>query len=89
MPVLSLYRDKLDAVVLGCTHYPFAAKAIGEFLGENTQLLDGSEGTARETMRRLYEQDLLYDGPGEVIMENSSADLTLISRAMELLEDRA
>ena len=88
-PVLSLYRDKLDAVVLGCTHYPFAAKAIGEFLGENTQLLDGSEGTARETMRRLYEQDLLYDGPGEVIMENSSADLTLISRAMELLEDRA
>ena len=87
-PVLSMYQGKLDAVVLGCTHYPFAAKIIGELLGENTQVLDGSEGTARETLRRLTEQDLLYDGPGEVIMENSSADPVLITRAMELLEER-
>ena len=87
-PMLSMYRDRLDAVVLGCTHYPFAKKAIGEFLGENTQLLDGSDGTARETLRRLSEQDLLYEGPGEVVMENSNADPTLISRAMELLEER-
>ncbi len=87
-PILSMYENKLDAVVLGCTHYPFAANVIGECLGENTQLLDGSAGTARETQRRLAEQNLLYDGTGEVILENSSADPVLLTRAMELLEER-
>ncbi len=86
-PILSPYRDKLDAVVLGCTHYPFAKNAIGEFLGERTCLLDGSLGTARETHRRLAEQDLLGDGDGEIIIENSSADPALIARAMALLEE--
>ena len=87
-PLLSMYENKLDAVVLGCTHYPFAAKVIGECLGENTQLLDGSAGTARETQRRLAEHNLLYDGTGEVILENSSADPVLLTRAMALLEER-
>ena len=85
-PVLSVYRDKLDAVVLGCTHYPFAKNAIREFLGENTCLLDGSQGTARETRRRLAELDLLWDGEGEMIMENSNPDPALLVRAMELLD---
>lgn len=87
-PVLSMHRNKLDAVVLGCTHYPFAKKAIGEFLGENTCLLDGSEGTANQTRRRLQEENLLSDGPGEVIMENSSSDPALLARGMELLEEK-
>ena len=84
-PVLEDYVGKLDAVVLGCTHYPFAAKVIGKILGENTRLLDGGEGTARETKRRLVERNLLFEGPGEVQMENSSADAALLHRAMELL----
>ena len=32
MPLLAPYKDKLDALVLGCTHYPFAAKTIGKIL---------------------------------------------------------
>ena len=84
-PVLEDYVGKLDAVVLGCTHYPFAAKVIGKILGENTRILDGGEGTARETKRRLVEKNLLFEGPGEVQMENSSADAALLHRAMELL----
>ena len=86
-PVLSPYRGRLDAVVLGCTHYPFAKKAIGKLLGEKTVLLDGGAGTARETLRRLTNADLLYDGPGEIQMENSSPDPALIARAMALLEE--
>ena len=84
-PVLEDYVGKLDAVVLGCTHYPFAAKVIGKILGETTRLLDGGEGTARETKRRLVEKHLLFEGQGEVQMENSSADAALLHRAMELL----
>ena len=84
-PVLADYIGKLDAVVLGCTHYPFAAPVISKILGERTRILDGGEGTARETKRRLVEKNLLFDGPGEVQMENSSADAAILSRAMELL----
>lgn len=86
-PALEPYAGKLDAVVLGCTHYPFAAKVISRILGENTAVLDGGEGTARETRRRLAAADLLYDGPGMVQMENSAQDPQILKYAMALLEE--
>ena len=76
---------KLDAVVLGCTHYPLAAKAISRVLGETVALLDGGNGTARETRRRLMEKNLLEEGGGELILENSRQDPELIRLAYELL----
>jgi len=83
--VLAPYAGKLDAVVLGCTHYPFAAATIGRILGENTAILDGGEGTARETRRRLLEEGLLRSGEGCVQIENSSGDPQKIALSMELL----
>lgn len=85
-PLLAPYANQLDAVVLGCTHYPFAAHAIGKLLGENTAVLDGGEGTARETMRRLTEAGLLYDGPGLVQLESSAGDAAVLERCAALLE---
>lgn len=54
-------RTKIDAVVTGCTHYPFAAKEILSVLGPDVRLFDGGEGTARELKRRLAVADLLRD----------------------------
>lgn len=71
-PLLAPYRGRLDAVVLGCTHYPFAAPVIARLLGEKTALLEGGPGTARQTKRRLEAEGLLFDGPGEVVFENSA-----------------
>ena len=85
-PILGPWRGKLDALVLGCTHYPFAKKAIAQVLGSNTELLDGSLGTARETRRRLEEAGLLSDGPGEIVIENSLSDRTMAELARKLLE---
>ena len=84
-PILAPYKDKLDAVVLGCTHYPFAANVIAKLL--NTQVLDGGAGTARETKRRLEEAGLLFEGPGELQMENSAQDPALLQRCMDLLKE--
>ena len=75
----------LDAVVLGCTHYPLAAKAISRVLGENVVLLDGGAGTARETRRRLEAAGLLEQGQGELILENSREDPGMIQLAYALL----
>lgn len=86
-PLLSPYHNRLSAVVLGCTHYPFAAGTISKLLGEDTVLLDGGPGTARETRRRLTEANLLNGGPGEVIIENSANSPEITARCRALLED--
>lgn len=86
-PLLSPYRGQLDAVVLGCTHYPLAAQAIAKVLGPEVALLDGGAGTARETRRRLQAADLLEKGPGELIVENSSPDPALVRRVYSLLQE--
>lgn len=83
--ILGPYLGRLDAVVLGCTHYPFAKNAIRRVLGENVVLLDGGEGTARETRRRLELAGLLENGSGEVILRNSSPDPDMLRLSRERL----
>ena len=83
--VLKPYLGRLDAVVLGCTHYPFAKKAIRRVLGDNVVLLDGGEGTARETRRRLELAGLLENGSGEVILRNSSPDPDMLQLSRQRL----
>ena len=84
--LLSPYRGQLDAVVLGCTHYPFAAAAISRALGEKTLLLDGGEGTARETQRRLASAGLLEEGRGELVIRNSLPGQEIIDLSYALLK---
>ena len=46
----------IDAVVLGCTHYPFLSGAIRRIVGRRPEIIDGSIGIARQLERRLEEQ---------------------------------
>lgn len=82
--LLEPYVGKLDALVLGCTHYPFAEEAIRKILGSGTELFDGGEGTAMQTRRWLEEKDLLYSGPGQVQVENSLNCPQIISLTRKL-----
>lgn len=83
--ILKDYIGKLDALVLGCTHYPFASKAISRVLAGQTVLLEGGDGTARETLRRLAETDLLEEGEGEVRILNSAEDENMIRMSWQRL----
>jgi glutamate racemase len=80
-------RGKLDALVLGCTHYPFMKKAIRTVLGDDIDILDGGDGTARETKRRLEQAGLLNDGPGSLTVENSSGLPAKVQLTMMLLTE--
>ena len=82
---LNPYIGKLDAAVLGCTHYPFARAAISRILGKDVVLLDGGEGTARETRRRLEAAGLLENGSGETIICSSSPDPDMLRLSWERL----
>lgn len=81
-------EQKIDAVVLGCTHYPHIKTAIARCLPLRTTILDGGEGTARETFRRIKEAGLLNrtDAHGEIQIINSSDEKRLIDLSWELLE---
>lgn len=83
--ILYPYIGQLDALVLGCTHYPFAARPIRKILGPRVQLLDGGEGTARETRRRLELAGLLSDGDGSVTWLNSADDPAILELCQRLL----
>ena len=52
------YANKVDAVVLGCTHYPFIKKQIASVVG-NVPFYDGAAGTARQLKRRLIAAGLM------------------------------
>ena len=85
--ILEPYKN-LDALVLGCTHYPLATGAIRRVLGPRTVLIDGGEGTARETKRRLEQSGLLYEGPGEILWKNSAENKEILALCQALLNQR-
>ena len=84
--ILTPYVGKLDALVLGCTHYPFVKDTISRILGESTILFDGGAGTARQTQRLLEQEGLLNDGDGSLTMENSAGTPELLELSYQLLE---
>ena len=83
--LLGPYVGQLDALVLGCTHYPFVSRRIGKVLGPETVLLHGGKGTARETRRRLEKADLLREGAGCVKIISSADDPAVTELAWKLL----
>jgi glutamate racemase len=47
-------RDEgIDALVLGCTHYPLLKPMLGAIVGDAVRLIDSAEETAAETARLL------------------------------------
>ena len=78
-------NEKIDGIVLGCTHYPHIRSAIDEIWCGKVAILDGGEGTARETCRRLEEKGLLRHGVGNVEILNTSDDERMIEISKKLL----
>lgn len=57
----------MDVLILGCTHYPFAADVLQRQLGDQVRLLEGGAPVARHTRHRLDALQLLRPasaGPG-------------------------
>ena len=51
----------LDALILGCTHYPLIKKEIQNFYNTSTEVIDSSEIVAKSLKKRLIESDLLSE----------------------------
>ena len=53
---------KVDALLLGCTHYPFLARTISDVMGREVVLVSSADETAFEVRRLLSGTDLARDG---------------------------
>lgn len=59
-------EEGMDALVLGCTHYPFVREAIGSVVGEGVVLYDGNRGIALQTGRSLAQAGIAAEQTGSV-----------------------
>lgn len=67
------YLDaRVDAIVLGCTHYPFLRPQIEGFF-PGVPIFDGMDGTAQQLKRRLADANLLtrQTVPGRIEFQSS------------------
>ena len=53
-----LVEEGVDALLLGCTHYPFLARTIGDVMGRDVVLVDSADETAFEVRSILEETGL-------------------------------
>lgn len=77
----------VDAVVLGCTHYPFLREPIRTVVGQDTALFDSAGGVARQLRHRLEALDLinLQDRPGTMTFQNSLGGPEILALSKRLL----
>lgn len=81
-------NERVDAAVLGCTHYPFLRKAIAEVLGDETDIIDGNAGITAQLQRRMTELGLCNPSEklGSVTFYNSMDSDAILDLSRTLLE---
>lgn len=77
-------KNKEYCIVLGCTHFPFAKKAIRRVMGDNVKLFDGAEGAARYAKKMLEERNLLCpkEQQGSISFNNSDESHAVLAKKM-------
>lgn len=58
-----IIESEVDALVLGCTHYPILREVIQETVGEKVTLIDSGEATAEEVRQLLEDKNLSNKNP--------------------------
>ena len=66
----------IEALILGCTHYPLIKKQIGEYYDNSVEILDTAEIVAN-SLRALLEQHYLVNEKGEGLRQFYVSDYTL------------
>jgi glutamate racemase len=50
----------IDALVLGCTHYPFIRPLLQKIVGDGVRLIDPAPAVARQTRKILEQQNIMH-----------------------------
>lgn len=58
----SMKKTDIDAMILGCTHYPLLRSKIRAYMGEKIQIVNPAYETAMDLRELLIEKDMENDG---------------------------
>ncbi len=72
---------QIDTLVLGCTHYPFAAQVLRRLVGPHVHMLDTGDPVARQTRNVLSHNGLLAARESGRLTLRSTADAATLHRA--------
>lgn len=56
--VSDLRTERIDSLILGCTHFTFLDHAFKEHLGESVEVIDSREGVGKQVARILEREDI-------------------------------
>lgn len=60
----SMQEEKVDTLILGCTHYPLIYDIINRMLDYQVTLIDAGREAARWAQSFLLQEDMLHEGDG-------------------------
>lgn len=82
-----LDMDKINSVVLGCTHFVFYKDYMKKILNNNINIVDGNLGTTNHLKETLRERNELRseNKEGSITILNSSKDEKFIRLSVKLL----
>lgn len=85
--------DRVDALVLGCTHYPILRRVIQETVGEEVRLIDSGEAAAESVEALLADEELrrtpgeAHSSAAEALDENARGSNNSNTRERRLCDD--
>lgn len=66
---LAIFDDQpVDALILGCTHFPFLTKEISKKMGPAVKLIDPALETVNQVKTMLTAKQLLSDQPASYVL---------------------
>ncbi len=83
-------EEPIDAIILGCTHYPLFAKLIREELGKNVKIINTGEKIAEFLQEYLINCELINDekNVGKCTYYLTDTECNFIQVAGNLLQDK-
>lgn len=85
---ISEYKEKVNSVVLGCTHYPLIKKEISTILG-NVTFYDGSIGVAKRLKEVIKENNFISNNKTQILFIDSSNDKIKEERFNQILKNKS
>lgn len=74
--------DRIDTVVLACTHFPLLADELGTAFGPGVAFVDGAQGIARRIAHLTQGQPFARTRPDTALFTKDDADLAAVRPAL-------
>ncbi|MBU6268238.1 MAG: glutamate racemase [Sphingomonadales bacterium] len=76
------HGDRIDTVVLACTHFPLLADELARAFGPGVRFVDGAEGIARRIAQLTQGQAFARSGPDRAVFTGAADDIAALAPAL-------